>query len=102
MPYEESVLDAFFGAANSITSNVEKGRVLRSAAENSKATRYSTLGIINSSKLMTSNTEKSAVLRTVAKTGQIQDEEVRAAYLAAAKTLSSDTDYRNVMEALMD
>lgn len=102
MTFDGEVMETFFAAANQITSNTEKGRVLRAVASNPKVNREAILGVINSSRIMSSNTEKSSVLRTVAKSPFVKDDEVKSAYMSAARTLSSDTEYRSTVDALID
>jgi len=101
MPFEKEVLDGFFAAVKHMSSNTEKGRALRTMAENTRLTKLAALGIIDSSRLMSSNTEKSSVLRAVAETEHVKDEEVKSAYMAAARTLSSDIEYRRVIDQLL-
>ena len=101
MPYEKPVLDGFFAATNHIASNTEKGRVLRAVVEDPKINKDGILGVINGSRTLASNTEKSTVLRLVSRTPFIKDEDVKSAYMAAARTLSSDTEYRRVVDALL-
>jgi hypothetical protein len=101
MPMDSEILDGFFAVVNSMSSNTEQGLVLRALAGDNRLDKTATLGILKSTRVMTSNTEKGTVLRLVAKTDLVKDEQVKAAYLDAARTLTSDTEYRSVVDALL-
>ena len=52
--------------------------------------------------MLISNTEKSTVLSEVAKTSFITDKEVKDKYMEVAKTLTSNTDYRNAVDRILN
>lgn len=101
MPFEKTELDSFFTASNHFSSNTERGSVLRTMVDSPKLNKYSCIGIIESSRKLSSDTEKSLVLRAVGSTDFVKDEEVKTAYIAAAKTLSSNTEYRRVVDKII-
>ena len=70
--------------------------------ESTHLTKYACNGLLESARRLSSNTEKSKVLRAVAKTKFIKDKDIRTTYKMVAKTLSSDSEYRNVMDAMTD
>ena len=102
MPFNTSVLDAFFSTSKKISSNVEKGSVLRKVSSSDKLTKGAVLQVLESSRSMTSNVERANVMRSVSKTSFITDKEVKSKYLEVAKSLTSDSLYREVMEYIMD
>jgi len=102
MPFVRPVIDIFFNAVNHMTSNTESSRVLKKITESPKLDKYATIKIIDAAGKLTSNTEKSNVLRNIADTEFIKDDEVKAAYMDAAKTIASDMEYRRVIEKIIE
>jgi len=102
MPFETKELDAFFAALGHMTSSTEQGRVSRLLVKNEKLNKYACLGILHNTRKISSNTEKSSVLMKVAETDFIRDEEVKSTFVAVAKTLSSDSEYRRVIDKLIE
>lgn len=103
MPFdEEVVVDAFFVAVNKFTSNTEHGRVLKGVVGSPAFNKYTAYKVLESARKMTSNTEKASVLIKVGSTEQIKDTEIRKVYLNTAQTLTSDSEYRRVVNNLME
>ena len=102
MPFNQHEVDAFLTATGHIASNTEKSSVLMDMAKSSKLDKYACIGLLESARRLSSNTEKSKVLRAVADTDFIKNDEVKSTYMAVAKTLSSDTEYRRVVEKLIN
>jgi hypothetical protein len=89
----------FLKTALHLSSNTELGSVLRTLTE--KTTNPKILeAIIKASEQLSSNTEKGSVLVTVAGVMPKNNETLRTAYKNAAKTLSSDSEYRRVMDMI--
>ncbi len=98
---EQSVLDAFFRAVDKMSSSTEKGRVLRAMISNGEIDKEVITGILQSAGKISSNTEKGAVLRAVAVKIPEGDEGLRDLYFETARTLSSDSEYRRAMDAIL-
>ena len=75
---------------------------MRAVVRSDQLNKYACLGILESARKLSSNTEKSSVLRKVADTDWIEDDDVKSNYVAAAKTLTSDSEYRRVIDILID
>ncbi|MCK4852887.1 MAG: hypothetical protein KAT31_01465 [Bacteroidales bacterium] len=101
LPSEMAVQDAFFATVNSLSSSTEHGRVLRQYAGMGDLSSYAITGILNSARRISSSTEKGSVLRAVAPRIKEGDSELRDLYMDTAKTLSSDTEFRRAMDAIM-
>lgn len=102
MPFNNTVLDAFFLTINKLTSNVEMGSVMGMVIKSEKFNKYACLGVLNSSMKMTSNSEIALLLKKVAETMWIKDEEVKSKYIQVAKSMTSDSYYREVIELLIE
>ena len=100
MPLNKEEVDSFFDATDQLSSNTEHSSVLIKMAELPGLNKYACTGLLESASNLSSNTNKSRVLRAVAKTKLVEDKDIRSTYLEVARTLSSDTEYRRVMEAL--
>ena len=101
MPYgNESVIDAFFNAVNRFSSNTEHGRVLNKVIANKHLNKFICYKILESVKKMSSNTEKSSVMIKLSHTKFIKDPEIRKLYKTTAGSLTSNTEYRRVIEAI--
>ncbi len=101
MPFEKPVLNKFFDAASHFSSSTEQGRVLSDVIESSNLNKYAVIGVLNNAKKMVSNTEKSNVMIKVAGTSFITDPDVKSAYTELAGTLTSDSEYRRVMDKIV-
>lgn len=99
--WESPVLDAFFACTSSISSNTEHGRVLRQLAATEEVNKLALQGILHSAARLSSNTEKGSVLRAVAPKVIQGDKELKELYMQTAKTLSSDSEYRRAIDAIM-
>lgn len=101
MPFNSTVLDAFFLTVNKLTSNTEIGSVLGKVIKSDKFNKYACLGVLNSCMKMTSNSEIALTLKKVAETEWIKDEEVKSKYIQVAKSMTSDSYYREVIDLLI-
>lgn len=99
--YESAVLDAFFSCTNSLSSSTEHGRVLRSLAVVDTLPRYAISGILLSTRQISSSSEQGSVLRAIAPKVKQGDRELRDLYMETAKSISSDSEYRRAVDAIM-
>ena len=101
MIYEQTVLDKYFGAVSTTSSSTEQGRILRDLIERGKLDKQVITGILSTTKSISSNTEKGSVLRAVAPKIPDVDRDLRDLYMETAKSLSSDSEYRRAVEAII-
>jgi beta-lactamase regulating signal transducer with metallopeptidase domain len=97
---DSTVQRAYLDVIVSMTSNVE-----RSSAITSLMTQPLTvpvqLALLRATSAITSNTDKANVLLRFVERQGVADSTVRRSFLKAAETLTSDSDYRRVMMAVM-
>jgi hypothetical protein len=98
---EKPVLDAFFTTVNSLSSSTEHGRVLRQYAGMGNLSINAQEGILHSARKISSNSEKGSVLRTVAPMIREGNSQLKELYIDTARSLSSDTEFRRAMDAIM-
>ena len=98
---DTSVQRAYLDAIVAMTSDVERGNALRGLLKQRGLAPGVQLTLLQSLTSMTSNVEKANALMTFLTHQGITDERVRKAFFKAAETLTSDSDYRRVMAAVM-
>ncbi len=92
---------AFWDAYSSFSSDTDRLSLLLKVliyAKNQPALVAETL---RASHAMTSDTDRATILIAVANQGLLTTAPLRTAYMTAARHMTSDTDYRNVLEALL-
>ena len=95
-----NVRAAFFSAVNTMGTGYDQQQVLLALMKRvTRLSRDEALGLLTAAKGMSSNSNKSAVLIAVAEKVGLSDDTIRKAYIDAASTLSSDSDYRRAMSA---
>jgi hypothetical protein len=99
----ETVRTTFFATVDGIASDGDRSQVLlavlRRGADSSAATMTA---LVRSAGRMSSDDEKARVLLAVAQFPRaLQEPSVRDAFFATLRTVSSGTDYRRVMEAVV-
>jgi hypothetical protein len=99
--YEQTVLDAFFRTVSTTSSPTEQGRVLRALIEKGESNKIVSIGTLNTARRISSNTEKGSVLRAIAPKIPKEDTELKELYMEAVKTLSSNTEYRRAVDAML-
>ncbi len=99
---DEKVMAVFFEALNTISSSSEHAHVLRDLIENLDLEVPTQLQILESTTRISSSTEKASVLVKLAGKADLDNEIVRDAYFETAKTISSDSEYRRVMDKILD
>jgi beta-lactamase regulating signal transducer with metallopeptidase domain len=95
-----AVCDAFFETAETIQSSGDLARTLSVAIDSGRATEDVSLAIIQATDRISSSGDKSRVLQKLARNGRVNTAKLRQAYLAAARKVRSDGDYRRVMDAM--
>ena len=91
-------LDPFFDAVNSISSDSEKSRIIMELLEIDPLTGETISYILESTGKISSNTEKGRILRTAIEQIPEDNDELRNKFIETAKTISSDSEYRRVMD----
>lgn len=99
--YEIPVLDAYFDAVGSISSSSEQGRTLRALISNGNIDRNVIRGTLQTAGRISSNSELGSVLRAVAPKIPENDAALRDIYMTTAKKLSSDSEYRRAVDAIL-
>ncbi len=97
---DETIVDGFFLATSKFTSNTEHGRVLREMISSPAFNKYIAFKVLESARKLSSNTEKGSVLVRLADTEFINDPTIKKLYMNTAKTLTSDSEYRRVVDKL--
>ena len=98
---DTAVQRAYIGVIGVMTSNFERANAINTLIKWGPLPATVQLGILRAIAVMNSNTEKANVLMSFHEHQGIADAEVRRSFLKTAETLSSDSDYRRVMTALM-
>ncbi|MBI9039337.1 MAG: hypothetical protein JEY97_14470 [Bacteroidales bacterium] len=97
---DNNVIDEFFRTLNRMSSNTEIGYVLRDFIESHRLSNYEIVKILESVEKLSSNTEASSVLIKLSEILPKDDDRIIDAYQDAANSLTSDSEYRRVMDAL--
>ena len=98
---DSAVQRAYLDAIVAMTSDMERGAVLSTLVKQRALTQPVQLALLNASTAMTSSVEKSNFLILFLERQGLADEKVRRAFFKAAETLTSDTEYRRIMTAVM-
>jgi beta-lactamase regulating signal transducer with metallopeptidase domain len=98
---DSAVQRAYLDAIVAMTSDVERGAAITSLAKQRPLTPAVQLALLHATVAITSNVEKSNVLLLFLEKQGIGDDKVRRAFFKAAESLTSDTDYRRIMTAVM-
>jgi len=97
---DETLRNAFFDVAQTISSDGEKREVLNAVLP--FAQRPSVLlGVLETAQQISSDGEKSELLVTILKRRLISDPALRERFMKVTRTLSSDAEYRRVMEVAL-
>jgi len=98
---DTAVQRAYTGAITAMTSDVERGGAIASLTKQRPLSPAVQMSLLRAMATMSSNVEKAnALLLFLARQG-IADDSIRRAFLTTASTLTSDSDYRRVMTAVM-
>lgn len=95
------VSQAFFEAAARIESSGDLARTLSVAMNSGQSSEDVSHSIIRASRAIPAAGDKSRVLQELALKGLVNTPGLRTEFLAAARTISSDGDFRRTMDALL-
>jgi hypothetical protein len=98
---DEALRQAFFSACETLSSDGERRSVLMAAVEYARVSPAVALGVIESSSHMSADGEKAEVLVSIARLRLFGAAGVREAFMRATRSISSDGDYRRVMEVAL-
>jgi hypothetical protein len=88
-------------AVKGMSSDGDRRRVLLGAVRSSGMRPVAVQEILNATKSMSSSGDKAAILVEVANRGLLTTAESRSEFVSAARSISSDGDFRLVMDALL-
>jgi hypothetical protein len=97
---DEALRNAFFSVAQSISSDGEKREVLTSTLPFARPAVLSS--VLEQARQISSDGEKSELLVTIVKRRCVTTPQLREQLMRVTRTLSSDGEYRRVMEALIE
>jgi hypothetical protein len=97
----DPVRKAFFGAARTVSSDSDRRGVLQAALARRPLTSPVMLDLLGTAEEISSDHDKSSVLMEVVGRPELRDQTVRARFFDVLKTVSSSSDYRRVMEAVV-
>ena len=97
----DPVRKAFFGAARTVSSDSDRRGVLQAALARRPLTSPVMLDLLGTAEEISSDHDKSSVLMEVVGRPELRDQTVRARFFEVLKTVSSSSDYRRVMEAVV-
>ena len=98
---DSAVQRAYLDAIVAMRSDTERGSALATLVKQRSLAQPVQLALLNASVAMTNNVEKSNFLILFLERQGLADEKVRRAFFKAAETLTSDTEYRRIMTAVM-
>lgn len=94
--------DALFDVVDGISSDRERGTVLRAIVRRDRLPQPALLAALRSAGRIASDREKAEVLVTAAaRRDALGDEEVRRTFLRTTREISSSSEYRRVMDAVI-
>ena len=97
---KDSATAAFFMAVDTIKSNYERSRVLKTLLKRAAPSKELLIQIANSTKGISSDYEKAGVLQAVAAV-YLDDAAVRGVFFQTVSTIKSDYEHRRVLSALL-
>ena len=98
---EEALRNAYFSVCNSFSSDGERASALSAALPFLRVSPGVALGIIESARHMSSDGEKAEVLVALARQRALASSAIREAFMRATRSISSDGEYRRVMEVAL-
>jgi beta-lactamase regulating signal transducer with metallopeptidase domain len=101
VPLTAGIRDAIIAATGTIRSDNDRGRTLIAVAKGGELANEQLINLLGMAKAMSSGHEKANVLVAVTARYPLTDKTVRGAFLDAAESISSGTDYRRVMTGLL-
>ena len=98
---DTSVQRAYLDAIVAMTSDVERGAAIANLVKQRPLTSSMQLALLQAIMPMTSDVEKANILLLFLDRQGISDEKIRRTFFKVSETMTSDTDYRRVMTAVM-
>ena len=97
---KDSATAAFFTAVDTIKSNYERSRVLKTLLKRAAPSKELLIQIANSTRSISSDYEKGGVLQSVAAV-YLDDSALRGVFFQTVGTIKSDYEHRRVLSALL-
>ena len=100
-PNDEQLRNAFFSVVQTISSDGEKHEVLNATipyAQNPAVL----FAVLETARQISSDGEKSELLVSILRKRAVTTPQLREAFMKTTRTLSSDAEYRRVMEAMLE
>ena len=98
---DEQLRSAFFSVTNTISSDGEKHEVLNAVLPYAQRPIV-LLAVLDAARQISSDGEKSELLVSILKKRAVTTPQLKEAFMKTTRTLSSDAEYRRVMEAMLD
>jgi hypothetical protein len=98
---DEQLRNAFFSVTNTISSDGEKHEVLNAVLPYAQRPIV-LLAVLDAARQISSDGEKSELLVSILKRRAVTTPQLKEAFMKTTRTLSSDAEYRRVMEAMLE
>jgi len=98
---DEQLRNAFFSATQTISSDGEKHEVLNATLPYVQKPAI-LLAVLNAAQQISSDGEKSELLVSILRKRVPMSPQLKEAFMKTTRTLSSDAEYRRVMEAMLE
>lgn len=98
---DEQLRNAFFSVTNTISSDGEKHEVLNAVLPYAQRPIV-LLAVLDAARQISSDGEKSELLVSILKKRAVTTPQLKEAFMKTTRTLSSDAEYRRVMEAMLE
>jgi hypothetical protein len=98
---DSTVQRAYLDVIVAMTSDFERASAISSLVTQRPLTPSVQLALLRATTAISSNVEKANVLLLFVERQTVADETVRRAFMKAAETLTSDSEYRRVMMAVL-
>lgn len=98
---DEELRNAFFSVTNTISSDGEKHEVLNAVLPYAQKPAV-LFAVLDAARQMSSDGEKSELLVSILKRRAVMTPQLKEAFMKTTRTLSSDAEYRRVMEAMLE
>jgi hypothetical protein len=98
----QAVMTEFFSTVEGFTSNTDMASVLRRLIDRKDLTKENIIDILKICNYFTSNVEMEHVMIKLSKHIDNDDETLKEIYINTAQMLTSQTSYKNVMDALSE
>jgi beta-lactamase regulating signal transducer with metallopeptidase domain len=99
---DDALRGAFFSVAETISSDGDRHEVLNAVLPYAKANPATLLEVVEQARRISSDSEKAELLLTIARQRLIRTPPAREAFMRATRSISSDSEYRRVMEVALE